>query len=108
MNITEFSGLAGFLGALTGLGGGGVFLEIATTVGAVVRAGGDRLGSAVLGLPDGAVTHLIQLGLVALLLTPVARVAFSVFAFAAQRDRTYVIVTLIVLAILIASMCGFI
>jgi uncharacterized membrane protein len=50
----------------------------------------------------------IQLGLVALLLTPVARVLFSIFAFAAERDWTYVIVTLIVLAILIASIGGYI
>ena len=42
----------------------------------------------------------IQLGLLILILTPVARVAFSVVAFAIQRDRLYVIVTLIVLAVL--------
>jgi uncharacterized membrane protein len=42
----------------------------------------------------------IQLGLLILILTPVARVAFSVVAFAAQRDRLYVVVTLIVLTVL--------
>jgi uncharacterized membrane protein len=35
-----------------------------------------------------------------LILTPVARVIFSVFAFAAQKDTTYVVITLIVLALL--------
>jgi uncharacterized membrane protein len=49
---------------------------------------------------------LIQLGLVLLIVTPVARVAFSVFAFAMQRDRTYVVITLIVLAILVYSLAG--
>ena len=49
---------------------------------------------------------LIQLGLLLLIATPVARVAFSVFAFARQRDRTYVVVTLIVLSILIFSLAG--
>ena len=49
---------------------------------------------------------LIQLGLVLLLATPVARVAFSVVAFALQRDRFYVVVTLIVLAILLYSILG--
>jgi uncharacterized membrane protein len=44
---------------------------------------------------------IIQLGVLLLILTPVARVAFSVFAFWQQRDRLYVIVTLIVLAILV-------
>ena len=44
---------------------------------------------------------IIQLGLVLLVLTPVARVVFSVAAFAIQRDRLYVCVTLIVLIILL-------
>ena len=51
---------------------------------------------------------VIQLGLVLLLATPVARVAFSIFAFAAQRDWTYVIITSVVLAILLASIAGLI
>ncbi len=47
---------------------------------------------------------IIQLGLLLLIATPVARVAFSVFAFARQRDLTYVVLTLIVLAILLYSL----
>src|SRR6266852_8260839 len=39
---------------------------------------------------------LIQLGLLILIATPIARVAFSVLAFLYQRDWTYVVVTLIV------------
>ena len=49
---------------------------------------------------------IIQLGLLLLMATPIARVAFSVFAFAQQRDLTYVIVTLIVLAVLLYSLVG--
>src|SRR5215470_7259747 len=49
---------------------------------------------------------IIQLGIVLLLATPVARVLFSVFAFARQRDYTYVFVTLLVLIILLYSMMG--
>jgi uncharacterized membrane protein len=49
---------------------------------------------------------IIQLGLLLLLATPVARVAFSVLAFACQRDKVYVIVTLIVLGVLTYSMAG--
>jgi uncharacterized membrane protein len=49
---------------------------------------------------------IMQLGLLLLIATPIARVAFSVFAFAQQRDRTYVIVTLIVLAVLLYSLIG--
>ena len=44
---------------------------------------------------------LIQLGLLVLIATPVARVVFSVYAFLRQRDWTYVAVTLIVLAVLL-------
>lgn len=49
---------------------------------------------------------IIQLGLLILLATPLARVAFSVFAFAMQRDVLYVVVTLLVLAVLIFSLAG--
>jgi uncharacterized membrane protein len=49
---------------------------------------------------------LIQLGLLILIATPIARVAFSVVAFLYQRDWTYVVVTLIVLGLLIYSLSG--
>jgi uncharacterized membrane protein len=49
---------------------------------------------------------LVQIGLLVLIATPVARVAFSVFAFAAQRDRAYVAITLIVLSVLGFSLFG--
>jgi len=47
---------------------------------------------------------LIQFGLLILIATPIARVAFSVVAFAAEKDWLYVATTLIVLAILIYSL----
>jgi uncharacterized membrane protein len=49
---------------------------------------------------------LIQLGLLVLIATPIARVAFSVFAFLYERDWTYVVVTLIVLGLLFYSLLG--
>ena len=49
---------------------------------------------------------LIQLGLLLLIATPVARVAFSILAFTVQRDRIYIVVALIVLAVLIYSLAG--
>jgi len=48
----------------------------------------------------------IMLGLLILLATPVARVAFSILAFAMQCDRLYVLVTLLVLAVLLYSVVG--
>jgi uncharacterized membrane protein len=50
---------------------------------------------------------IMQLGLVLLIATPVARVAFSVVAFAVEGDRMYVVFTLIVLAILSFSLAGY-
>jgi len=50
---------------------------------------------------------LIQLGLLVLIATPVARVAFSLVAFGVQRDRTYMVVTLIVLSLLLLSLTGY-
>lgn len=49
---------------------------------------------------------IIQLGLLLLIATPVARVAFSVVAFSKERDRMYVVFTLIVLSILLYSLLG--
>jgi uncharacterized membrane protein len=54
-------------------------------------------------------THLhgrpiIQLGLVLLIATPVARVVFSVIGFVLERDYLYVALTLIVLAVLLYSL----
>lgn len=49
---------------------------------------------------------LIQLGIVTLLATPVARVAFSVWVFAREQDGLYVAVTLFVLSVLLASLFG--
>ena len=47
---------------------------------------------------------LIQLGVLLLIATPVARVAFSVYVFARQRDRLYIVVTLAVLVLLLLSL----
>ena len=49
---------------------------------------------------------MIQLGLLLLIATPLARVAFSVAAFALEGDRLYVVVALIVLAVLVCSLVG--
>ena len=49
---------------------------------------------------------IIQLGLLLLIFTPVARVAFSVIAFLLERDYMYVAFTLIVLTVLLLSVTG--
>ena len=47
---------------------------------------------------------IVQLGLVALIATPILRVLFAALAFAWRRDWVYVVVPLIVLAVLIAGL----
>ena len=49
---------------------------------------------------------IIQLGLVLLIATPVARVAFSIFGFFEERDMMYVVFTGMVLVILLCSLNG--
>jgi len=56
-----------------------------------------------LGLSGRAI---IQLGLLLLIATPVARVLFSAIAFAIERDYMYVLITLVVLGILLYSLLG--
>jgi len=47
---------------------------------------------------------IIQLGLLSLIATPVARVAFSIWGFAAEHDRMYMLFASIVLVILLYSL----
>jgi uncharacterized membrane protein len=49
---------------------------------------------------------IIQLGLLLLIATPVARVAFSIIGFAEEHDRMYVTFASLVLAILLYSLIG--
>ncbi|HTR66700.1 MAG TPA: DUF1634 domain-containing protein [Terriglobales bacterium] len=49
---------------------------------------------------------IIQLGVLLLISTPIARVAFAVFGFAEEGDRMYVGFTLIVLVVLLYSLVG--
>jgi uncharacterized membrane protein len=58
------------------------------------------------GAMRGEGSAVIQLGLALLLATPVARVAILVLAFALQRDRFYMLVSMVVLAVLLLSIVG--
>jgi uncharacterized membrane protein len=62
------------------------------------------LGTVWVGISGLHPQAFITLGLLLLIATPVMRVAVSVVAFAIEHDRLYVVITLIVLAILIASL----
>ncbi|HWY97963.1 MAG TPA: DUF1634 domain-containing protein [Bacteroidia bacterium] len=49
---------------------------------------------------------LIEFGLLVLIAIPVMRVAFSIVSFMVEKDRTYVIITCIVFALLLFSLFG--
>jgi len=55
---------------------------------------------------SGSGRGIVQLGLLILVATPVARVAFTAVVFALERDRTYVLVALLVLSLLLKSLAG--
>jgi uncharacterized membrane protein len=61
------------------------------------------LASIASGLAALDPSSIIQLGFLVLLATPVARVALSLFLFAAERDRKFVYLTAAVLVILLFS-----
>jgi uncharacterized membrane protein len=62
------------------------------------------LAGIVRGAARSDAAAIIQLGLLLLIATPIARVVFSAAAFALERDWLYVLITLIVLAILLGSL----
>jgi uncharacterized membrane protein len=65
-----------------------------------------KVGTILSGLFSGDSRVLIQTGLLVLIATPIARVVFSLIAFAVQRDRLYIVITLVVLLALLFSLSG--
>jgi uncharacterized membrane protein len=68
----------------------------------------DGIDVSVSGLASGIAAFSpfswIELGVILLIATPVARVLISIFLFAAERDRLYVLITTVVLALLLFSL----
>jgi uncharacterized membrane protein len=58
------------------------------------------------GLRSGQAAAYIELGLLVLILTPIARVALTLVLFERQRDWTFVALSGIVLAILVLGLFG--
>jgi uncharacterized membrane protein len=75
-------------------------LERLTRPGAAVPQTLHEVGSGILTLRGQSI---VAAGLLLLILTPVVRVAASIFVFVAQRDRTYVLITTGVLTLLLLS-----
>jgi uncharacterized membrane protein len=107
-NLLRFGVL---LSALVTAVGGGVYLVRNGNEMADYKKFGDgtppelRDPRKVVGLvAQGSGRGLVQFGLLLLIATPVARVAFSALAFARQRDYLYVLMTLFVFAVLLFSL----
>jgi uncharacterized membrane protein len=62
------------------------------------------LAGIVTGAFHGDSLSIIQLGLLLLIATPIARVAFSVVAFLFEHDYLYVVISAIVLLVLLYSL----
>jgi len=104
---------------ISGVLRGGVLLSVAVILAglaylyALKFAGGlhytsypDTLRRLLAGLLALDPLAIIVLGLMILLATPVVRVAVSIVAFAIEEDRTYVMITSLVLVILLFSIFG--
>jgi uncharacterized membrane protein len=68
-----------------------------------VRAPADQFMPIFEGIRRIDSRSIIRLGILLLIATPILRVAYCVFGFAAQRDKLYVLVSSIVLLVLLYS-----
>ena len=73
-----------------------------------VFQGQPKIDRGVSAIAEGAIAlrprSIIQLGILLLIATPIARVALSLVGFAFEGDRKYVVITAIVLAVLLYSL----
>lgn len=69
-------------------------------------AGFTSLTGIIEGLKKGNATEIIQLGVVVMIATPILRIMFSLVSFIVERDKLYIFITMIVLAIITFSMFG--
>lgn len=82
------------------------YVHSRTALGRLTDAGAvypDRLRDVAMQIRERRGQAIVMLGLLMLIATPVARVAFSIVAFALERDRLYVTITVGVLVLLIVS-----
>jgi len=56
------------------------------------------------GISRGSATAIVELGILLLIATPIARVVFAVVGFAIERDGMYVAISVTVLAVLLYGM----
>jgi uncharacterized membrane protein len=97
--------LIGTISLATSIGSADTSSYLNYNPGAVPHDGVQVSVSAILGgLASFDPFSWIELGVILLIATPVARVLISVFLFAAETDKLYVLITAVVLALLLFSM----
>jgi uncharacterized membrane protein len=64
----------------------------------------DRITPVIDGIRHRDGRSIIRLGILLLIATPILRVAYCVFGFAAQKDKLYVLISGTVLAVLLYSL----
>ncbi|MDB5025476.1 MAG: hypothetical protein JWP78_3231 [Mucilaginibacter sp.] len=70
------------------------------------KAGLTTLGEIFKGVYTINAKGIIELGVVALIATPILRVAFSLVGFIIEKDKMYICITITVLAVMMVSIFG--
>ncbi len=70
------------------------------------KAGYTSLGEIFKGVYIANAKGVIELGVVALIITPILRIAFSLVGFIIEKDKLYIWITATVLAIMMVSIFG--
>ncbi|WP_183576218.1 DUF1634 domain-containing protein [Mucilaginibacter sp. X5P1] len=70
------------------------------------KAGFTSIGQIITGLGTLNARSIIQFGVVVLIATPILRIAFSLVGFVIEKDRLYILITLIVLSVMMISIFG--
>ncbi|MCL4459178.1 MAG: DUF1634 domain-containing protein [Chloroflexi bacterium] len=93
---------------VTGQSGYGSHFHLQELIAYRSRLGGfpTTIPAIVQGVADLKPFAVIQLGVILLIATPVARVGASIFLFLAERDYLYVLITTFVFLILLISIFG--
>lgn len=63
-----------------------------------------EFGAIIVAAFQGSGRSIIQLGVLLLIATPISRIVFAVLGYLLERDYLYMIISLIVLAILLANL----
>ena len=106
MNLNRIVGYTLRIGVVTGalLSLAGLTLWALQGFSTVDPISGSGVLEAIRGIALGNVAGIIYLGVVVLIATPILRVALSVVHFTIERDRKYVGITVLVLAMLVFAL----